>query len=434
MLESKSYLAGKRLRRFLHQYRLLAILLLIVVIAVTMAVNAGKRAEGETGEENRETGTSQEKGETSSQISPDTVSTGEEMRAVWVPYMSLTMEEGSDEGDFREKFTEIVAVAQEKEMNALIVQVRPFADALYPSERFPWSHILTGTQGKDPGYDPLAIMVEIAHEAGMQLHAWINPLRIQVSETPSKLSEKSLYQMWKNDAEKEGWVVKTDDGIYMNPAYAEVRQYIADGAAEIAAQYDVDGIQFDDYFYPSEDEAFDEKEYEAYCASAKTSGEPLSLSEWRISNINSLIASVYAAIKQADPEVVFGISPQGNIQNDLNMAADIYTWGAISGYVDYLCPQMYVNLENEALPFADTLEAWRQLVKNENTKLYVGLAVYKAGSDADDGTWQESDDILSQQVLLGRETDFDGFMFYSWEYLDKEQTAEEVENVMKVLN
>ena len=94
---------------------------------------------------------------------------------------------------------------------------------------------------------------------------------------------------------------------------------------------------------------------------------------------------------------------------------------------------MYVSLQNQALPYADTLDAWRALVKNTNTKLYVGLAVYKAGSDADDGSWQASDDILSQQVLLGRKAECDGFLFYSWEYLEKEQTEQEVANVMKVL-
>lgn len=434
LYEKKSYLAGKRLRKLLHQYRVLAVLLLIAVIGITMAVNMEKeKAESPFVENSAESLPQQEREKASSPPAEPQADSEEELRAVWVPFMSLTMGEDKSEAAFREKFQEIAAVAKEKEMNALIVQVRPFSDALYPSERYPWSHILTGTQGENPGYDPLAIMVELAHGAGLQLHAWVNPLRVRTSETPAVFAESSPYTLWKKDKEKTGWTVETDTGIYMNPAYAEVRQYIADGAAEIAAHYAVDGIQFDDYFYPTEDASFDAGEYEEYCASAKTSGEALSLSEWRKSNINSLVASVYAAIKNENPEVVFGISPQGNLQNDLNMAADVYTWGAISGYVDYLCPQMYVSLDHQALPYADTLDAWRELVKNKDTKLYVGLAVYKAGSDADGGSWQESNDILSQQVLLGRETDCDGFMFYSWEYLEKEQTKEEIENVMKVL-
>ena len=431
MDEKKSYLAGKHLRRLLHQYRVLAIVLLVAAIGITMAVH---KAEQEAPPQSTESSAAEPTPKTAPPSrSPEPEQNGEELRGVWVPFMSLTMGEDQSESAFREKFTNIVAVAKEKGMNALIVQVRPFSDALYPSERYPWSHILTGTQGKDPGYDPLAIMVELSHTAGMQLHAWINPLRVRTSATPAALAENNPASQWKQSPDQTDWTVETDTGLCMNPAYAEVRQYIADGAAEIAANYAVDGIQFDDYFYPTQDASFDETAYAAYVTAAKSSGEALSLSEWRISNINSLVASVYAAIKNANPDVVFGISPQGNLQNDLGMAADVSTWGAISGYVDYLCPQMYVSLQNQALPYADTLDAWRALVKNTNTKLYVGLAVYKAGSDADDGSWQESDDILSQQVLLGRKAECDGFLFYSWEYLEKEQTEQEVANVMKVL-
>ena len=152
-----------------------------------------------------------------------------------------------------------------------------FVDALYPSERYPWSHILTGTQGKDPGYDPLAIMVELSHTAGMQLHAWINPLRVRTSATPAALAENNPASQWKQSPDQADWTVETDTGLYMNPAYAEVRQYIMDGAAEIAANYAVDGIQFDDYFYPTQDASFDETAYAAYVTAAKAAEKRFSL-------------------------------------------------------------------------------------------------------------------------------------------------------------
>ena len=125
------------------------------------------------------------------------------MRAVWVPFMSLDMtNEEQGEEAFRNKFSSIVQQAKQHGMNALIVHVRPFGDALYPSEFAPWSHLLTGIQGQDPGYDPLAIMVELTHAEGLEFHAWMNPLRIQVSQTPETLSADNPWNTWQGDKEK----------------------------------------------------------------------------------------------------------------------------------------------------------------------------------------------------------------------------------------
>lgn len=363
------------------------------------------------------------------------VDTQEEMRGVWVPFMSLDMsaEDSRGEALFREKFSAIVSGAKQYGMNALIVHVRPFGDALYESDHVPWSHIVSGTQGEDPGYDPLAIMVELAHEQGLELHAWMNPLRIQMNDTPSVLSEDNPWNLWQGDEEKAGWVVQSGAGKYYNPAYPEVRAEIAACAEEIASRYDVDGIQFDDYFYPTQDASFDEAAYTAYTQEVSGSGEPLSLADWRIANINALISEVYRRIKAVNPEIQFGIAPQGNLQNDWNMGADVATWCKTSGYLDYICPQLYVNFENPTLPFGPAAQTWKNLVVNPDIKLYLGLAVYKAGSDADDGTWKTADDILARQVSLGRTVECDGFLFYSWDYLIADQTKAEVANVMKVL-
>ena len=125
-------------------------------------------------------------------------------------------------------------------MNTLIVQVRPFGDAFYRSSLFPRSHLLTGTQGQDPGYDPLEYMVKAAHENGLEIHAWVNPLRIQLNINPSELAENNPYTQWSQDESKKRWVVEYESGKYFNPAYAEVRKYIADGVKEIVQNYDVD--------------------------------------------------------------------------------------------------------------------------------------------------------------------------------------------------
>ena len=422
----------RRLRSFrLRYHRLLTVGLLAVAVAVTMIVGAFS----EPMETAQETGTASSKSSSSEGEAPAVAETSaaEEMRGVWVPMMSLQMEKPGEEA-FQKKFDNIIQVAQEKGMNALIVHVRPYGDALYPSEYFPWSHIVSGTQGVDPGFDPLAYMVEATHQAGMEFHAWVNPLRIQSGDAPSILSQDNPYQQWKGDEAKKGWTVETDSGIYYNPAYEGVRSYIAEGVAEIVRNYDVDGVQFDDYFYPTQDASFDKAAYEAYTAASKKAGDAvLPLEDWRKANINALVSLVYQKIKAENPEVVFGISPQGNLSNDEKMGADVATWCAAKGYLDYICPQMYVNFENDALPFTSTLETWKSLIQEDSIELYVGLAAYKAGSDVDDGTWKNADDILARQVSAGRELDCSGFLFYSWDYLDTQQTQAEMENVMKVL-
>lgn len=422
----------RRLRSFRIRYhRLLTVGLLAVAVAVTMIVGAFS---GPT-ETAQETETASSKNSSSEREAPAVAETSaaEEMRGVWVPMMSLQMEKPGEEA-FQKKFDNIIQVAQEKGMNALIVHVRPYGDALYPSEYFPWSHIVSGTQGVDPGFDPLAYMVEATHQAGMEFHAWVNPLRIQSGDAPSILSQDNPYHQWKGDEAKKGWTVKTDSGIYYNPAYEGVRSYIAEGVAEIVRNYDVDGVQFDDYFYPTQDASFDKAAYEAYTATSKKAEDAvLSLEDWRKANINALVSLVYQKIKAENPEVVFGISPQGNLSNDEKMGADVATWCAAKGYLDYICPQMYVNFENDALPFTSTLETWKSLIQEDSIELYVGLAAYKAGSDVDDGTWKNADDILARQVSAGRELDCSGFLFYSWDYLDTQQTQAEMENVMKVL-
>ena len=359
-----------------------------------------------------------------------------EMRAVWVPFMTLSMNGESDktEAAFIKKFDQIVRTAKEKGLNTLIVQVRPFGDAFYRSSLFPWSHFLTGTQGQDPGYDPLAYMVKAAHENGLQIHAWVNPLRIQLNSNPVQLAENNPYIQWSTDEGKQGWAVAYESGKYFNPAYAQVRKYIADGVTEIVQNYEVDGIQFDDYFYPTQDGAFDQREYDAYREQAQQGGVAMTLLEWRQANINAMVSQVYAQVKQAKPQVVFGISPQGNVQNCLNMGADVATWCRTQGYLDYICPQLYVNFEHQILPFGTAVKQWREMVTNPSVKLYFGLGLYKAGSDVDSGTWQNSSSIIADQITAGREAGGDGFMLYSYDYLSHTQTEREVQNAMKLLS
>lgn len=357
-----------------------------------------------------------------------------ELLAVWVPYMSLSVEASQEA--FENNFDNIVKTAKEHKMGALIVHVRPFGDSMYLSDYFPYSHILTGTQGEDPGYDAMEYMLSKTHEAGLEFHAWINPLRIKVNDTPEVLSDYSPYTIWQNDDNEENdrYTMEYEGDIYLNPAYPEVRQYIISSIDELLSRYEVDGIQFDDYFYPDVSLDYDSTEYEQYKSSLPDGEDSMSQLEWRRNNINSLISGVYSCVKAKNSDAVFGISPQGNIENDLDMGADVYSWGSVSGYCDYLCPQIYFSEGNEVLSYSECADKWRELVTNEDVKLYIGLGLYKAGSDDDEGSWLNSDENIKSQIEYGRELGADGFMFYSYDYLVNEQTEAEVENVMNYLD
>lgn len=367
----------------------------------------------------------------SSKATADTPESDEEMRGVWVSYMELSMENESSKTQkaFEDKFTEIAQKCRESGFNTLIVQVRPFCDALYKSSYFPWSHILTGTQGENPQYDALQIMCDICKENNLKIHAWINPYRVSSNETPKKLSDNNPY------IKNSEIGIKTDNGIFLDPSNETAQQLICDGVKEIAENYDVDGIQFDDYFYPTEDESFDKKQYEAYIEKYGKENS-MSLDNWRMQNVNTLICKVYRTIKSVDPSVEFGISPQGNIGNNDGLYADVKSWCTCKGFADYICPQIYFSLENPALTFEDCLDSWTSLDFDENVKLYVGLGGYKAGNgEYDEETWLLSDSILADEYdILSNNKSVRGFMLYSYSCLEDDTAKKEINNLINALN
>lgn len=367
----------------------------------------------------------------SSKATADTPESDEEMRGVWVSYMELSMENESSKTQkaFEDKFTEIAQKCSESGFNTLIVQVRPFCDALYKSSYFPWSHILTDTQGENPQYDALQIMCDICKENNLKIHAWINPYRVSSNETPKKLSDNNPY------IKNSEIGIKTDNGIFLDPSNETAQQLISDGVKEIAENYDVDGIQFDDYFYPTEDKSFDKKQYEAYIEKYGKENS-MGLDNWRMQNVNTLICKVYRTIKSVDSSVEFGISPQGNIGNNDGLYADVKSWCTCKGFADYICPQIYFSLENPALTFEDCLDSWTSLDFDENVKLYVGLGGYKAGNgEYDEETWLLSDSILADEYdILRNNKSVRGFMLYSYSCLEDDTAKKEINNLINALN
>ena len=365
-----------------------------------------------------------------SDSTPDTINSDTEMRGVWITYMELSMENEEDKSEkrFREKFKEIVVNCKNFGFNTLIVQVRPFCDALYKSDYFPWSHILTGNQGENPNYDPLKIMCEICNTYNLEIHAWINPYRVSLNETPSEFSNDNPYVADNSIA------IETKSGIILDPSSEKARKLIVDGVLEIIRNYDIDAIQFDDYFYPTDIEDNDSTQYSNYVELIGESNS-MNIDYWREANVNMLVCEVYKAIHLESDTVKFGISPQGNIDNNKKLYADVKSWCSCRGFVDYICPQIYFSLENPSLTFEDSLKSWTSLEYDDKVDLYVGLAGYKAGSDKDSGTWLESDEILAQEydIIKNNET-VKGFMLYSYSSILDDTSQYEMANLKDKLN
>lgn len=353
----------------------------------------------------------------------------EEVRGLWVSYIDLNMSSTDySQESFESKFDTIVDDALKNRFNTLIVQVRPFADALYDSDYFPTSHVTFQTQGAELTYDPLEYMCKAAHDNNLRIEAWINPYRIKTTDFPDQLSDDNPYIKNKNLG------VVTDTGIYFNPAFPEVTELICNGVREILEKYPVDGIQFDDYFYPTQDKSFDSEAYNEYYSSQLNKGEEaMSLDDWRVENVNSMLREVYKTVHETSDTAVFGISPQGNLINNAKLYADVVTWCTTEGYADYICPQIYFSLDNPALTFEDALQDCIDIDFAPDVELYVGLAGYKSGSDADSGTWLDRDDIIKTQIEIIREADINGFILYSYNSLVSEEASKEIENMRNLL-
>lgn len=349
----------------------------------------------------------------------------ENMKGVWVSYITLDMQNTDmSEDSFTKKIESIVKTSKENGFNTIIFQVRPFSDALYKSEYFPYSHILTGVQGKDPEYDPLEIMCKVCHDNNINIHAWINPYRVKSESTPKTLSDDNPYII------DESLGFTHNNCIYLDPSNEYARKLVVNGVKEIVKNYDVDGIQFDDYFYPENCDNVDESTYNEY---KENTINPLSKEDWRIDNVNKLIKSVYKAVHQYSDDVVFGISPQGNLNNNYTLSADVKSWCKDSGYIDYICPQIYFSLDNPTMNFEESLNEWLDIKKHKDLAMYIGIAGYKGGTDEDEGTWLDNDDILKTQIQICEENNLDGIMLYSYESFINADNKEEIANVVNYL-
>lgn len=353
--------------------------------------------------------------------------TGKEISAVWISYTELSMkdENGGDEDSFRDKITEMFDNCAQLGINTVFAQVRPFCDAMYPSEIFPWSAYLAGYQGDPVYYDPLEIMVEEAHERGLGLHAWINPFRVSFDTDTDKLSEKNPAKKLLSDEKTKDRVVTADGGLYLCPASTENHKLIIDGVREIIRNYEVDGIHIDDYFYPSTDVGVDKTYYDEY----KKNGGALFYDKWRLDVVSSFVSQMYTAVKSERNDCIFSISPAGNINNNYEEEyADVERWCSEKGYCDWMIPQIYYGFENEALPFDKACKSWSELDKSDDVRMIYGIPAYKVNGE--DEEFKAGGGIIEKQISVAKATDnCGGVAFFSYSSLVDPDCKREFENI-----
>lgn len=350
------------------------------------------------------------------------ISNGESLKnnkkACWVSYQDIYNElRDKNEADFREAIVKIYDNIIANKLDTVIMHVRAMGDAMYPSSFFPWSTYITSDRS-NPGYDPLEIMVEIAHNKGLKIEAWINPYRISLSnETTDSYKRTSFYSMY----EEFIYEYKNNEQICMvlDPSRQETRDLITNGVKEIIEKYDVDGIHFDDYFYVS---AMVDSYPEEIVPSVQT----------RKDNVNKLIIQVYSTIKAIKPDCEFGISPEGNPENARNQGADIDTWLSQEGYIDYIMPQIYWT-DNYILMdgtvttmFSNRIKDW-QAINYKDKSIFVGLAIYRVGEENSvDIGWANASDNLANQYMIAYNNGYDGYALFRYEWLNRPEAQKEL--------
>ncbi len=361
------------------------------------------------------------------------VSKKEEKRGVFISYMELQKYlKGKDIKTAKANINKMISALKSNKFNMIILQVRSFSDAIYESQYFPWSMVISENEGEAYHFDVLAYFIEKAHKNNIELHAWINPYRIRTNNDVSTISSKNpAYNLLEtNDVDI------SDNGIYYNPASSNVQKLILDGIEEILENYQVDGIHFDDYFYPNLD--IDNENYLEY-----SKHNDISKDKYHLLMVNNLVKETHKLTKKH--HVVFGISPEGNIENNYSKnQADVYTWAKSNEYVDYLMPQIYYGFQNEAAPFYNILKKWDNLVKGSDVKILPALAFYKSNQEdlyAKNGKyeWIENDDIIMRQVLLSRNMQsYAGFALFRYDSIFKEEVTEvvnsEIKNLKKIID
>lgn len=330
----------------------------------------------------------------------------EEVKAMWFSYVDYqTFLKDVSKKDVEKEIDTILSNCESIGINTIFVHAVAFTDAFYDSKIYPKSNKLNQKE-----IDYLQIFVDKAHERNMHVEAWINPMRSVTVEEAALWEDDFILKQWIN--ENNDSISSFEDRYYLNIATTESQQLILSVIEEIIKNYDVDGIHMDDYFYPAKvDETFD---YNQFIGSFFDS-----LSDFRKYQVNELVGKIYNLVH--DNNLVFGISPSGNIEYSRDVIyGDTEAW-INKGLVDYVVPQIYWGYTNKTKPFEPTLQEWQSLMGNTDTKLIIGLAAYKIGvesQDSDNEEWLNDPKILSKQIETSKTVkNYSGYAIFSYHSL-----------------
>lgn len=345
-----------------------------------------------------------------------------ELRGMWVATVSNIDWPARPGLSVAEQQAQLLAhldTAVERRLNTVILQVRPTADALWPSRHEPWAQYLTGTQGKDPGWDPLDFAVREAHRRELELHAWFNPYRVANHADPERLIASHPARR------NPDWVVPYGGKLYYNPGLPEVRRFVQDAMFDAVERYDIDAVHWDDYYYPYPvaGETFDDDEaYERY------GGGFADRADWRRHNIDLLVSETAERLRKTKPRVRFGISPfavwrnKGTDPEGSDTRAGVETYDDLYAntrkwvrerWIDYIVPQVYWNIGFTAADYARLVPWWVDVVRGTGVELYIGEALYKVADPAQGPAWHDPAELSRHLTLCRRYPEVRGNVYFS---------------------
>jgi uncharacterized lipoprotein YddW (UPF0748 family) len=350
----------------------------------------------------------------------------QELRGVWVSTVQnvdFPAKPTTDPSVLKREWLSLLAFYKSLNLNAVIVQIRPTGDAIYPSKYAPYSKYLTGKSGKplNGNFDLLKYMIETSHAEGIEFHAWVNPYRVIIDGDTTNLDAKHPFKAHRD------WMMHYGREYLMNPGKPEVWQYLTKVMEEVVRKYDVDAIHFDDYFYPyriANEELPDAETFGQYGQNFEN------IDDWRRANTDSLIFNVKNMIRRTKPMVQLGVSPFAVWRNKADdtegsntkayqrcyedLYANVLGWMR-NGWLDYVAPEIYFHIGHPLVDYTTALEWWRK--NSHGTTLYISHAIYKVNHQEKYPAWSDADEIPRQLTLARSVPEVKGLVFFSSKWL-----------------